>query len=136
MTEIDPGHKYELQVIDGLGPHLLTFVKREGEKYPGNVGHYSGVNLQETFRAAIARLLYLDNQLPYFGNKQIIHNLRCSLMILEIRAAEMHGRNTIEFRRRVFEHADPDGRNITPIEKLPTCGVCGHIFCGGCRNGA
>lgn len=44
---IDPGHLYELQVIDKVEcaepyPSLLRFVKREGPGYPGNSGTYPG----------------------------------------------------------------------------------------------
>ena len=62
MKVIDPGHKYELAHLDGNGHEVLTFVKREGDGYPGNIDHHAGTNLQEVFRAALDRVKYLDNQ--------------------------------------------------------------------------
>jgi hypothetical protein len=39
MRVFDPGHKY------------LKFVKREGDNYPRNRGHYEGTTSQEVLRA-------------------------------------------------------------------------------------
>jgi hypothetical protein len=52
MKIIDPGHKYELDQLDGEGKEILTFVKRDtpSERYPGNQGHYPGTNMQEVLR--------------------------------------------------------------------------------------
>ena len=36
MKVLDPGHKYELAVLDGDLPVILTYAKRIGDKYPGN----------------------------------------------------------------------------------------------------
>jgi hypothetical protein len=117
MREIDPGHKYALRQLDSQKEQVLTFVKREGEKYPGNIGHYPGTNLQEVLRAMIARLYYLDNQQPAKENHLVIYYLRNSIRALELRAARQHGRETpVE----VFE---PD------VEVRPYCPKCGHIGC-------
>lgn len=65
MKVIDPGHKYELSTLDGDdSPVVLTFVKRVGANYPGNESAYAGTTLQETLRACLDRLAYLDRQLP------------------------------------------------------------------------
>lgn len=121
MITIDVGHCYALDHLDGQGDVELRFVKREGRKYPGNVGHYPGTNLQEVLRACIDRVKYLDHQVQCRENLQIIYNLRDCLRLLEERAAQRHGRP-----------ADPRlyglGTN-DPIEWLPTCPKCGHIGC-------
>lgn len=120
MKVIDPGHKFELTILDGLGPHLLTFVKREGPGYPGNVGHYPGTNLQEVLRALIERVKYLDHQVPCSENKQLLLFFRESIFLLERRAAKRHN--------RWFDLIPEKER----IEKLPACPTCGHLehICG------
>lgn len=43
MQVIDPGHDYNLATLDGDGSSVrLTFVKREGPGFPGNIGCYPG----------------------------------------------------------------------------------------------
>lgn len=130
MKELDPGHYFELYELDAdkrsvagkifVLPHL-TFVKREGEKYPGNFGHYPGTNLQEVYRAAIARHKYLDKQEPHSCNQLAIDNLRANIIALETRAAERHLR--------------PEPVFTDEVETMPFCGKCGHIGCtGGCES--
>jgi hypothetical protein len=126
MQEVDPGHKYELDVLDGSGPHLLTFVKREGNNFPGNVGHYKGTNLQEVLRAMIARVKYLDKQIPCMENKEIINQFRYCILRLEGRAARRHGRLPDE--KMYVSYGE--------IEALSTCGLCRHIGCEGNCHGS
>ena len=116
MKVIDPGHKYELQTIDGNESSVLTFVKREGKGYPGNVGHYSGTIIQEVLRACIDRLKYVDAQIPDNNNPIVIHDLRTALYHLEIRAANRHGKS--------MPFVD-----VTEIENLPV-GQNGHLLVG------
>ncbi len=115
---IDPGHQYALKHIDGDGEEIITYVKREGDKYPGNSGHHPGTNLQEEWRAQIDRLKYLDMQKPHWANKRAIKNLRENIEALEQRAAEAHGRH--------WQSSRP-----FHIENEPVCDRCGHIECGG-----
>lgn len=116
MIIIDPGHKYKLLQLDGLSSELLTFVKREGAKFPGNIGHYPGTNLQEVYRTAINRHLYLNNQEFHAANLRCIIRLRENIYDLEVRAAERH-------------HRIPIINEI--IETEPFCNKCGHIGCLG-----
>lgn len=135
MKVIDPGHIYELAWLDGL-PYLLTtgdsltdktayqqgsntlvFVKREGDKFPGNIGHHAGTNIQEVLRALMDRLKYLDNQIHDERNNVCIEYLRRTIWLLEDRAAERHGREFDYFPNN--------------IELEPTCNKCGHIGCMG-----
>ena len=93
MKVIDPGHKYELASLDGGASVALTYVKRVGDKYPGNGPvAYTGTTLQEGWRAEIDRLRYLDNQEHHWVNERCIQNLEQNLLLLESRAAERHGR--------------------------------------------
>lgn len=130
MRVIDPGHNYELARLDVLAPYheqTLDFVKREGPKYPGNVGHYSGTTLQEVWRACIDRLKYLHNQEPCAENLECLQKLRECIFSLEVRAARRHG-------RLLTSLSSIDGY-IAGIEEQPTCALCLHIGCkGDCRE--
>ncbi len=114
MRVFDPGHKYKLISIDGDTPQYLTFVKREGDKYPFNIGHYPGTNIQEICRVLIDRTAYLDSQHYCPENSININLLRQIIYNLEQRAAREHG---VTFR--------PPAGNI---EGKPACKICGHIF--------
>lgn len=122
MNVLDPGHRYELRHLDGDGVSTLTFVKREGLGYPGNVGHWEGTNLQEVLRALIDRLQYLNGQIADRRNDRVLHCLRLAIWQLELRAAERHGRCDAAF---LAEY------DVGQIEAYPTCATCGHIGCGG-----
>lgn len=115
MKVIDPGHVYKLDTLDGEVESVLTFVKREGEKYPFNKGHHAGTNIQEVLRALIDRVNYVDRQIHYPENSMVIAQLRQALWLLESRAARTHGR---------YLNADPFG-----IEIRKTCPTCGHVEC-------
>lgn len=123
MKVIDPGHTYALDVLDGESstePEILRFVKREGEGYPGNVGHHPGTNMQEVIRALIDRVKYLNAQIPdWQRNRNVLDHLRQAIYYLEHRAAERHGRPPLE----VWQ--------MYSIEHYPTCAKCGHIGCEG-----
>ena len=131
MKVIDPGHVYELDWLDleyPIQPYEddhkqshLTFVKREGPGYPGNVGHHPGTNMQEVLRAVIDRLRYLHRQIPHEANEVAIMDLQGAIYALESRAAERHGR--LERFRATFS---PEN-----IELQPTCLKCGHVGCDG-----
>ena len=116
MKVIEPGHIYQLQSLDGSPYELLTFVKRIGEKYPGNKGAaHPGTTIQEVCRALISRVEYVDGQIPNWRNKFVVLHLRAVIHLLELRAAERHGREL--------------KAHTAGIERLPTCPTCGHIEC-------
>ena len=119
MEVLDPGHMFLLDVLDGYTKIPLIFVKRDdpSEKYPGNVGHYSGTTIQEVLRATISRVLYLDNQMPSWQNKHLLKHLRDSIECLEDRNSEKKGG---------WYKISGDTRDI---EDLPTCPKCLHINC-------
>lgn len=119
MKEIDAGHIYSLQILDDNKHEShtnLIFVKREGEKYPGNKGFHPGTNCQEVLRAVIARIAYLDGQIPDDRNKIATGHLGRAIYLLEQRAAERHGR-----------------KPPSPFEAIfgETCETCGHVGCTG-----
>ncbi len=119
MREIDPGHLYELDELDGGEGTSLRFVKREGERYPGNMSSYTGTTTQEVLRALIARMEYVDGQEGHPRNGMVVRHLRLALYQLETRHAEMVGMR--ESFKQLMEHA--------AIESIPTCPTCGHIVC-------
>lgn len=122
MNVLDPGHEYELNSLDGGDPILLTFVKREGRGYPGNVGQHPGTTIQEVCRALIDRLRYVYCQIPCNEDLRSIEHLRRVIAELESRAADRHGRSGL----KLWGHP--------AIELCPTCPTCGHIGCGDtCR---
>lgn len=90
MKVLDEGHRFQLDCFDGDLPVILTFVKREGEMFPGNVGSYSGTIMQEVIRALISRTKYVNNQIPHPVNDQVIDKLREVIWLLESRAFERH----------------------------------------------
>jgi hypothetical protein len=116
MKVIDPGHVYALDSIDGVYVQSLTFVKREGDKWPGNQGHHPGTTSQEVLRALINRFKYVNQQLPCWETQACIHMAETMIGILESRAARVHG--------RVLEIA-----TLAGIDYFGMCPVCGHVLC-------
>ena len=118
MTVVDTGHTYLLQVLDGESKaSILRFVKRKGDKYPGNEDSYPGTTLQEVLRACCERVRYVDNQIPCEENRGVLGHLRECIHLLEVRAAKRHGRSSlIELDEAEFD-------------KL--CKKCNHVGCKG-----
>lgn len=124
MKVIDPGHVYHLTWLDepddDMRGGLLTFVKREGEGYPGNVGHHAGTTSQEVLRALIERSEYVNNQIPCAETEAAGELMKAALLLLELRAARRHG--------RWIEVA------LEEVVNGAVCEKCGHSGCGGdCR---
>lgn len=92
MKVLDAGHRYLLDSVDGEHQQELQFVKREGDGYPGNVGHYPGTLIQDVLRCLLDRVRYVDNQIPSEWNLIVRGNLEDALFALEARAAERHGK--------------------------------------------
>lgn len=120
MNVLDPGHMYLLDRLDspkGIQT-VLSFVKREGPKYPGNVGSHEGTTMQEVLRAVIDRARYVQNQQPCEETAQVIDRLEQAVYTLEVRAARLHSRPVL------FSVKDAvDGRGA--------CSRCGHVGCLG-----
>ena len=128
MKVLDPGHAYLLDALDveptqrfWFDPQTLMFVKRIGERYPGNTGKpHPGVTMQEMLRVIIDRLEYVNRQIPAEENGFALFHLQSAFWWMESRAAAVRG---------VVLSRGPRG-----IERVPACAECGHVFCsGGCR---
>lgn len=126
MKVVDAGHDYELDSYDGGAPVRLTFVKREGDGYPLNVGHHPGTNCQEVIRVLIARVKYLQKQIPCDENERIITDLRSCLWAFESRAAKRHERASVFPWQENYQ--------TVAVEDQPTCRTCGHIGCDGASH--
>ena len=118
MDVLDPGHKYLLKALDdpeNCAEQILYFVKRKGDKYPGNKDAYGGTTTQEVLRALIDRAIYVNQQQPCPETTATIGLFRTAIYLLESRAKRVHG-----------ETLDVPLYNI---EIEITCLTCGHIRC-------
>jgi hypothetical protein len=114
MKVLDLGHRYLLEVYDGE-PNSLTslrFVKRVGEKYPGNKTSYAGTNSQEVLRALVDRAIYVNHQRRCWQTRMSIYLMMAVIWLYEHRAARQHGRKPPGF----FDALYGD-----------TCATCGHV---------
>lgn len=121
MITEDPGHSYILDELDGIsGLNHLLFVKRDypPEKYPGNIGHHPGTTIQEVMRAIIARLKYVNQQIPSAFDEIAIEHARSIIICLEKRNAFKKGR-TLDLNILLSDN----------IEDIYVCRNCGHIIC-------
>lgn len=116
MKIIDAGHKYVLESLDGDLQQVLTFVKRDGNKFPFNRGSYTGTNCQEVLRALIDRAEYLYKQEQSAETELIIANLKNVLFLFEVRAARKHNRLLDLVSAQELINGQP-------------CKKCGHIGC-------
>lgn len=80
MKVLVPGHEYELLHLDGDNTQILRFVNR------GNGNDCEGVTNQEVIRALIDRVIFLESQVHWDLNKDIINHLRSALVLHEARA--------------------------------------------------
>lgn len=112
---LDKGHYYRLPSLDGNGTQPLFFVKRVGEKFPGNTNAYSGTTMQFVIRALLERMRYLQNQVWSAENVVIIFLLQTVIWLLEFRAARRHNRS--------YWHS------LDFAEKSEACKECGHTDC-------
>jgi hypothetical protein len=119
MIVLDPGHHYEFQSLDGYYVQQLQFVKRKGEKYPGNLDAYPGTTSQEVLRALCERAFYVNQQLPCWQTKLSRWLMIICIWLYEHRAAKRHGRRVPSVERALFGGV---------------CKHCGHVGClGRCR---
>ena len=73
------GHRYKLKRLDGEGHEVLQFVDR-------NHGtDTAGTTNQEVIRVLVDRIEFLDTELTWAGNKEIIKHLRMALVLHEAR---------------------------------------------------
>lgn len=120
MNIFDAGHRYALSNLDALPweqpTQQLYFVKREGEKFPGNVGKHHGTTSQEVLRALIDRAAYVNGQIPCWQTRLSILLMGLCVWLYEQRAARRHGRSAPSFYEATYGQC---------------CQKCGHV---GCRD--
>lgn len=121
MIVVDPGHRYKLRTLDGDNmSEWLTFVKRSGPSYPGNLDSYPGTTSQEVLRALIDRSEYVNRQIPCAETEAAIGLLKAALVLFELRADRVHQRKPAN---TVARYVETDG-----------CKSCGHVQCHGCER--
>jgi hypothetical protein len=118
MEVLDPGHRYRLDSLDGDLEQTLTFVKREGQNYPGNVGSHPGTTTQEVLRALVKRAEYVNGQAPCAETQAACELMKAALYLLEVRAARRHGRHL-------------DRPLAAVVAGAGKCKRCGHVGCTG-----
>lgn len=116
MKIIDPGHEYILEAVGFAPPQRIVFVKNEGEKYPGNVGHHGGILTQELLRVCIDRTKYLNGQGSCMETELALSAMRQALAWYEVRAARCRG-------------AHIEGDHANALDSAPVCATCGHNQC-------
>lgn len=84
MKILTPGHRYELSHLDGDETSHLQFVQRA--KHNTKLPNKEGTTNQEVIRVLIDRVRFLDGQMPWDGNQEIINHLRMALALHEARA--------------------------------------------------
>jgi hypothetical protein len=85
LRAITPGHVYVLDHLDGDNKSYLKFVSRPPLHEPRE-----GVINQEVLRVLIDRVQFLDSEVPWQGNTEILHHLRMALALHEARAFLRH----------------------------------------------
>lgn len=109
----DAGHSYTLDCLDEYYYHQhLQFVKRVGDKYPGNAFSSAGTTSQEVLRALIDRAYYVNNQLPSWYTRLGAILMKLTIWLFECRAAKIHGRGIPDMNEAVYG---------------ATCWKCGHV---------
>jgi hypothetical protein len=114
MKCLEPGHLYQLNRLDEQPTTQaeLRFVRREGPRYPGNIGTYAGTTSQDVLRACRARAQYVNAQQRCWQTSVSIFLLGCIIWLYELRAAHLH-----HWRVRSLRAA---------IDGNP-CTRCGHV---------
>ena len=79
MHCIKAGHEYVLDHLDDIHHEILTFVNR------GHGVDKGGTNNQEVLRVLIDRVKFLEEEMHWDGNEEIIQHLRMALVLHESR---------------------------------------------------
>jgi hypothetical protein len=124
MKVIDPGHEYAVDnlddEVDPTSSQSIRFVKRQGVRYPFNVGRHPGTTSQEVLRALRARAIYVYNQIPCWETRVSISMLGWIVWLYEHRAAKRHRRKA---------------PNVKEAISGLRCKKCAHVGCQGeCRT--
>lgn len=116
-------------MFDNGERQMIKFLHRVGDGYPGNIGApFDGTNCQEIFRMLVARLKYLNGQIPCEETKETIKLQRMSLHNLEVRAALRRGDDYYRAWKERLTQWYLTNIDLH-IESIPACRTCGHILC-------
>lgn len=119
MKTLDPGHRFEVAVLDGAPGEtaIRQYVKRIGDRYPGNMGPpYPGTIMQEDLRAIIERAEYVLIQTPCAETEAGIGLLKAAILLFEIRAKRVKGKTL-------------DVETVQEVIDAEVCPKCGHVLC-------
>lgn len=109
MKEVEPGHIYELEHLDGNKTQMLTFVNRNKEF------DCEGTTNQEVLRALIARVKFLDAQIHWPLNGEIIYHLRMAISLHEARALIRHTEKR-QIHPETFKVSPEDGHFVMLVD--------------------
>lgn len=82
MKALIDGHRYELNCLDTPETQILQFVDR------GHGRDTGGTTNQEVLRALISRVSYLECEVPWDLNREVLRCLRRALLLHEMRHLE------------------------------------------------
>lgn len=125
MRVLDPGHRFELDCLDGDGrPVILQFAKRIGDHYPGNQPpSIPGTTSQEVWRVALELLRstvsrggYVNGQIACAETEAAGRLIEAAILLLEIRAKRVKSKTL-------------DAASVSGVVEGETCPVCGHVSC-------
>ena len=91
-------HEYFLKNLDGNGYQTVNFVNRGH----GNENDKEGTNNQEVLRMLIDRIHFLNSEVHWNGNQQILYHLRMALVLHEGR----HLERAVEMNKFHPEHIE------------------------------
>lgn len=86
MKTLIPGHKYQLEMMEG-GYLIIQFIQKE-EKDGRFVTVHNGTTNEEVLEVLIDRIKHLDKKLPDDYNKTVIGGLTAVLALLRQRTEE------------------------------------------------
>lgn len=102
MEVIKAGHEYYLNNLDGNRSETLDFVNR------GHGEDREGTSNQEVLRVLIDRVNFLEAEVHWEGNKQILLHLRMALVLHESRHLE-RAVEKLKIKPELIETSGSDG---------------------------
>lgn len=102
MKVLKQGHVYEVDHLDGDNKSNIRFVDR------GHGKDTEGTTCQELLRVLIDRVQFLNREVHWEGNAEIIQHLRLALILFEMRALY----RKVEKRKLIPEMLDVDESDL------------------------
>lgn len=86
MKSISPGHKYELESMDGGTPQILTFIQKSLNEETGAFETVEdGTTNEEVLSVLIDRVAILNEKAPCIENQRCLSSLNQALAELNLR---------------------------------------------------